>query len=426
MGTDKRQRQKEGRHARVEAAMAAQRQAQNRRRLALAAGILVFVALVILVATLLTRDGGDDTATGDSTTSSLAGELESAAGKPCVAMADPVPPGAPEVPVPEGPPPTELVTEDLVVGDGPELPADPNVTVDVNYIGVSCSTGKVFDESYSGGQSAQFQLGQVIVGWQQGMAGMKVGGQRLMVIPSALGYGPDGSPPAIAPDEALVFVVDLLGFEEAPPTPTVPPAPAEGATITGDTPCPAADGSSPRTTKFEKAPPMCIDPAKSYVATFDTSAGTMKIRLDASGMPGTANNFVVLSRYHYYDGTAIFRSDPSIEILQGGSPHTNSPSDSGPGYTIPDEGGPFTYKPGQLVMARTQAPNSSGAQYFLTTGPKVSALDSQGTYLLFGVFIEGLDVAQAIMATHLADPTSQLGGAPNPPVIVNSVTIEES
>src|SRR4051794_40041669 len=65
------------------------------------------------------------------------------------------------------------------------------------------------------------------------------------------------------------------------------PAPPEGKTISGETPCPAADGSAERTTKFEKAPPMCIDPAKTYKATFDTNKGVVKVTLDAKGMPGT-------------------------------------------------------------------------------------------------------------------------------------------
>jgi cyclophilin family peptidyl-prolyl cis-trans isomerase len=208
------------------------------------------------------------------------------------------------------------------------------------------------------------------------------------------------------------------------------PAPPEGKTISGETPCPAADGSAERTTKFEKAPPMCIDPAKTYKATFDTNKGVVKVTLDAKGMPGTTNNFVVLSRYKYYDNTSLFRVDPSIAIIQGGSPHNNSANDPGPGYTIKDEGGKFTYKEGQLVMARSQGPDSSGAQFFLTTGPEVSSLDAQGTYLLFGSVDEGLDVLKAIQASGVpfpaGSPMADLGSGPKDPVIVNKVTIEES
>jgi cyclophilin family peptidyl-prolyl cis-trans isomerase len=209
---------------------------------------------------------------------------------------------------------------------------------------------------------------------------------------------------------------------------SVPPPP-EGKSISGETSCPAADGSSERTTKFEKAPPTCIDPAKTYTATFDTNKGVVKTTLDTKTTPNTTNNFVVLSRYHYYDNTSLFRVDPSIAIIQGGSPHSNSASDAGPGYTIKDEGGKFTYKEGQLVMARSQGPDSSSAQFFLTTGPEVSALDGQGTYLNFGTVTEGLDVLKEIQASGVPFPADSqmagLGSGPKEPVIVNKVTIEE-
>lgn len=132
---------------------------------------------------------------------------ESAAGKPCVALADPLPPGAPDVPIDVGPPPTALVKRDLKEGTGAEVVASN--TLSVHYIGVSCSTGKIFDSSYSRGEPANFPLANVIQGWQQGIPGMKVGGQRLLGIPSDLAYGPAGRP-GIAPDESLWFVVEVL------------------------------------------------------------------------------------------------------------------------------------------------------------------------------------------------------------------------
>jgi peptidylprolyl isomerase len=87
--------------------------------------------------------------------------------------------------------------------------------VTVNYIGVSCSTGKIFDSSYMRGQPASLPLNGVIKGWQDGMQGMKVGGQRLLGIPPAQGYGSQGSPPSIAPDETLWFVIDLTDLKTA-------------------------------------------------------------------------------------------------------------------------------------------------------------------------------------------------------------------
>jgi len=135
----------------------------------------------------------------------------SAKGKPCVARVDPLPEGAPEVPIVVGPAPTELVVKDLVPGTGPATTAGSTVTVD--YIGVSCSTGKVFDASYGSGEPVTFGLDQVIAGWSQGLVGMQVGGTRLLGIPSDLAYGPQSPTPAIAPDEALWFVVQLRAIE---------------------------------------------------------------------------------------------------------------------------------------------------------------------------------------------------------------------
>lgn len=198
----------------------------------------------------------------------------------------------------------------------------------------------------------------------------------------------------------------------------------QGEFAYGTTPCPT-DGAEP-TTSFDAAFEQCIDPAKAYTATFDTSAGTVVVELDTERTPGTVNNFVSLVRSGYYDDTLLFRTDPSIGIIQGGSPTTDDPSDPGPGYTIPDEGGSFTYEPGQLVMARSQGPDSAGAQFFFAVDPAVSALDSQGTYVVFGQVTEGLEVLEQILASHEDQPDNPLGGAPNPEVTVTTVTVTEA
>lgn len=189
--------------------------------------------------------------------------------------------------------------------------------------------------------------------------------------------------------------------------------------------CPPEGGADEPTIDFEDAPQRCIDVERSYTAVFETSEGTVRVALDTERTPGTTNNFVTLARWGYYDGTQIFRTDTSIDIIQGGSPHTDDNTDPGPGYTIPDEGGTFTYQPGDLVMARSAAPDSASAQFFFAAGPNVSALDAQGTYVTFGHVTEGLDVLEEILALNEDDPESGLGGRPSREVVVESVTIEE-
>ena len=117
----------------------------------------------------------------------------------------------PVVTIPDGPAPTELIIEDLVVGDGPEANAGMQVSVD--YVGVAWSTRSEFDASWNRGAPLAFGLGagQVISGWDQGVQGMKVGGRRSLTIPPDMAYGPSGAGGAIGPNETLVFVCDLRG-----------------------------------------------------------------------------------------------------------------------------------------------------------------------------------------------------------------------
>ena len=213
--------------------------------------------------------------------------------------------------------------------------------------------------------------------------------------------------------------------DKAQTLPTAKPV-ADETAITGDTPCPPADGSASPTYKFEKAPPLCIDPAKTYVAQLSTTEGDIEITLDTQKTPKTANNFVVLSRYHYYDGTALFRTNTGIAIIQGGSPHTQDNSDPGPGYTIEDEGTGFQYTEGDFVMARTQAPNSASAQFFFAAGPETGQLSQQGTYVTFGKVTKGTDVMKKILALHKDDPTlgAQGAGEGKPRKLVTIKTVE--
>jgi peptidylprolyl isomerase len=116
----------------------------------------------------------------------------------------------PTIEKPTGSPPRRLEKEDIVKGTGAPAKRGKNVTV--HYVGVSFSTGEQFDASWDSGQPFSFELGagQVIAGWDQGVAGMRKGGRRKLVIPPELAYGAQGSPPAIAPNETLIFVIDVL------------------------------------------------------------------------------------------------------------------------------------------------------------------------------------------------------------------------
>ena len=192
----------------------------------------------------------------------------------------------------------------------------------------------------------------------------------------------------------------------------------------GTAPCAPIEGVAEPVVDFVGAPMLCIDTSVPHTAVFDTTRGIVRVALDVNNTPGTVNSFVNLARSGYYDDTLIHRSAPSIGIVQGGSPKTNDAADPGPGYTLWDEGTGFTYRPGQLVMARTPQPNSAGAQYFFTITRDAGLLDGQGTYVVFGNVLEGLDVLEDILAGHADDPENPGGGAPDPPVVVNSVSIE--
>jgi peptidylprolyl isomerase len=114
----------------------------------------------------------------------------------------------PVIPKPKGNPPASLQVRDVVQGNGKV--AESGDTLTMQYVGVSWSSGQEFDSSW-GKKPFTFQLGagMVIPGWDQGLVGMREGGRRQLVIPPNLAYGPQGQPPAIAPNETLIFVVDL-------------------------------------------------------------------------------------------------------------------------------------------------------------------------------------------------------------------------
>jgi cyclophilin family peptidyl-prolyl cis-trans isomerase len=180
--------------------------------------------------------------------------------------------------------------------------------------------------------------------------------------------------------------------------------------------CPNADGSSPKTMKFAAAPGMCIDPAKKYTAEMKTTKGTMTIELDAKKAPKTVNNFVFLSRYHFYDGVSFHRIIPGF-VVQGGDPQGTGAGD--PGYKFADElPKAGEYQVGSLAMANSGA-NTNGSQFFIIVGDQGVQLPPK--YSLFGKVTSGIEVAKALEAVGTPD-----AGTPKEPVQMDSVTITES
>ncbi|WP_119698088.1 FKBP-type peptidyl-prolyl cis-trans isomerase [Microbacterium halotolerans] len=113
----------------------------------------------------------------------------------------------PEFDAPQGPAPSELVIEDINVGEGAE--AQPGATVTVHYAGVEYDTGEEFDASWNRGETLQFPLRGLIQGWQDGIPGMKTGGRRKLTVPPHLAYGPAGSGHFLS-GKTLIFIIDLI------------------------------------------------------------------------------------------------------------------------------------------------------------------------------------------------------------------------
>ena len=177
---------------------------------------------------------------------------------------------------------------------------------------------------------------------------------------------------------------------------------------------PNPDGSSPQQRKFDAEPPMVIDTTKRYVATMDTSHGTMVFALDPLAAPKTVNSFVFLARYHYFDGIVFHRIIPGF-VLQGGDP--TGTGTGGPGYKFADElPEAGRYNLGSLAMANA-GPNTNGSQFFVISGPDGVRLPP--LYSHFGEAVSGLDVVEKINAVGTRS------GAPKERVTIERVTIEE-
>ena len=180
--------------------------------------------------------------------------------------------------------------------------------------------------------------------------------------------------------------------------------------------CPPADGSAKKAQSFASEPPICIDAAKTYVASFETNQGAFAVTLDAKKAPKTVNSFVFLARNHYFDDTVCHRVVKGF-VVQCGDPTASGTG--GPGYTIEDELPTEPYKIGSLAMANTGQPHTGGSQFFLITGAQGVALPPN--YSLFGQLTKGDDLIPKL--------DSLAGGGDGPPtqeIRITKVTITES
>jgi len=176
----------------------------------------LFLIIVACLAVLLAGCGGDSsdstTAGGGETAAESPTQEENAAAEE-EKEAEEEEEAAAELPrpnVPSGPPPKQLEIVDKKAGSGATAKAGDKVSV--HYVGVVYATKELFDANWGADEPFSFKLGaqEVIKGWDKGVVGMKVGGQRELIIPPSLAYGPEGIYPSIPPNSTLVFLVELL------------------------------------------------------------------------------------------------------------------------------------------------------------------------------------------------------------------------
>jgi len=170
--------------------------------------ILILIAVVAVVG--ISACGDDDDGSGSGSADQSTQEQATETVPPEDALKDTT--TKPVIPKPTGSPPRKLVKQDIVKGNGPG--AKPGDTVTVNYVGVNFSNGQEFDASWDSGAAFPVQLGagMVIEGWDKGLVGIRKGGRRMLTIPPEMGYGAEGYPPDIPPNETLVFVVDAVSI----------------------------------------------------------------------------------------------------------------------------------------------------------------------------------------------------------------------
>lgn len=206
------------------------------------------------------------------------------------------------------------------------------------------------------------------------------------------------------------------------PIDSLPTESAPASTVAAAEPvCPPADGTAVKTNMFTAAPETCIDPTKTYTAEIVTNKGTLTVDLLTDKAPNTVNNFVFLSRYHFYDATDCHRIIPGF-MAQCGDPTGTGGGDAGYKFAdeLPAEG---EYKVGSLAMANS-GPDTQGTQFFIITGSQGVSLPPD--YTLFGQVTDGLDdTLAALDQAGNPDPAAN-GQPPVEQVTIESISITES
>lgn len=208
-----------------------------------------------------------------------------------------------------------------------------------------------------------------------------------------------------------------------PTSSTVPPVSltpvAPGATLTGATPCPAEDGSSPRTTSFAGPPPTCIDLGYLYQAVVHTTVGDITLQLNTAETPTAVNNFVVLSRYHYYDGQPfspiVTKTLAGVEAGFAGTDRAASP-----GYELPSEVPPQGQLAGAFTVAFIPLSDTGAydAPFFIATFGGSVQLDTAPT--VFAMVLDGEPTIQAI------DAAGSSTGRPTQEILITSIDVTRS
>jgi cyclophilin family peptidyl-prolyl cis-trans isomerase len=166
---------------------------------------------------------------------------------------------------------------------------------------------------------------------------------------------------------------DLAGELDDTPLPVQPAMPSPGATITGETPCPATDGTQQRTTTFENPPPVCIaaetDPAaevQSYQVSLDTDEGEIVVMVDATDLDA-ANLFVTNAWYGVYDDV------PFLLVIEDGLAITGDTGTGNPGFTVPATAAARPYAVDDVIMWADQT-DSIGSQFAFITSDEIAAV----------------------------------------------------